>query len=261
MKHHPICLSALVLAVFLAAPPWTFGQSRPPSDASSFRPGLEFEYGSRTVGWTENGQDATSRASFWTAGLVLEYRIRTVFSVAARVGYSSTSFDALTFRQLPLSIELETGGMGGLLLGAEVEKSITSGEAYSLDLAGQFLASLGFNKKWDVPGLAVEGTVEGKSTWMRAVFGPIIAFRGWPGIVPFLFPRLDYFWGQFKLDESVQELQGSEQKDLKGKAIFGLALGADLELSERLFLRCEGAVYPREGGTDFSLRVRTLYAF
>lgn len=261
MKHRPICLFPLVLVVFLAAPCLNFGQSRPPAEASSFRPGVEFAYGSRTVGWTENGEEATSQASFWLAGFVLEYRIQPGFSVSARVGYSSTSFEDMTFRQLPLSIELESGGMGGLVLGAEVEKSITSGETYSLDLAGQFVASLGLNKKWDIPGLAVEGTVEGKPTWMRAVFGPVIAFRGWPGIVPFLFPRLDYFWGRFKLDETVQELQGSEQKDFKGKAIFGLALGADLELSARLFLRCEGAVYPREGGTDFSLRVRTLYAF
>ena len=261
MKHRPICLYALVLAFFLAAAPLTFGQDRPPSNASSFRPGLEFEYGSRTVGWTENGQDVTSKASFWMASFVLEYGIQPGFSLAARVGYSSTAFDELTFRQLPLSIELEAGGMGGLVLGADLEKSLYSGEAYHLDVVGRFLASLGINKEWDIPGLAVEGTAQGKPTWMNASFGPVLTFRNWAGIAPYIFPRLDYFWGQFKLEETIQELQGNEQKDLKGKAIFGLALGADIELSARLFLRCEGAVYPREGGADYSFVIRTLYAF
>lgn len=261
MKYRWICCRPLVLAVFLTVTPLTFGQARPPADASAFRPGLEFEYGSRTVGWTEDGQDAISKASFWLASVVFEYRIQPGFSLAARIGYSSTSFEELAFRQIPLSIELEAGGLGGLLLGAEVEKSLYSGESYGLDIIGQFLASLGLNKTWNIPGLAVEGSVQGKPTWMRASLGPVLTFRGWEGVTPFLFPRLDYFWGQFKLDETVQELQGSEQKDLKGKAIIGLALGADLKLSPRLHLRCEGALYPREGGTDYSFMVRTLYSF
>lgn len=261
MKFRPMCCGTLVFVLFLGFTPAAFGQARPPSDTSSFRPGLELEYGSRTVGWTEDGQEATSKMTSFLASLVLEFKIQPGFLLAARVGYSSTSFENLVFRRLPLSIELEAGGIGGLLLGAEVEKSLYSGEPYSLDVVGQFLASLGLAKKWDIPGLAVEGSVQGKPTWMKASLGPVLAYRGWEGVTPFLYPRLDYIWGKFRLEETVQELQGSEQKDIKGKAMFGLGLGADLELSTRLRLRGEATLYPREGGTDYSFMVRTLFAF
>lgn len=261
MKHHPFCRCARILAIFFALSAVAFGQAILPSKSSSFRPGLEFEYGSRTVGWTEDGQDVTSKMSFWSANLVLEYEIQPGFSLAAHVGYSSTSFDSLSFRRLPLSIELETGGIGGIVLGAGVEKSLSVGETFSFDLIGQFLASLGFNKKWEIPSLAVEGSVQGKPTWMKASFGPVIAYQGWEGIIPFLYPRLDYMWGKFKLEETVQELQGSEQKDLEGKALFGLGLGADLEISTRLYLRGEASLYPRKGGTDYSFMIRTVYSF
>ncbi|MFZ2053217.1 MAG: hypothetical protein WAU81_03370 [Candidatus Aminicenantales bacterium] len=261
MKNRPMCCGMLVFALFLAFTPAAFGQARPSSDASSFRPGLELEYGSRTVGWTEDGQEVTSKMSSFLASLVLEYEIQPGFALAARVGYTSTSFEGLFFRGLPLSIELEAGGISGILLGAEVEKALVAGETYSLDVVGQFLASLGLNKKWDIPGLAVEGSIQGKPTWMRASFGPVLAYRGWEGVTPFLYPRLDYIWGKFKLEETIQELQGSEQKDIKGKAIFGFGLGADLELSARLRLRGEASLYPREGGTDYSFMVRTLFAF
>jgi hypothetical protein len=261
MKYRPMCCSILIFVLFFAFTPAAFGQARPSSGVSSFRPGLELEYGSRTVGWTEDGLEATSKMSSLLASLILEYEIQPGFVFAARVGYTSTSFDNLAFRQLPFSIELEAGGIGGILLGAEVDKALMAGETYSLDVVGQFLASLGFDKKWDIPGLAVEGSVQGKPTWMKASFGPVLAYRGWEGVTPFIYPRLDYVWGEFKLDESIQELQGNEERDIKGKAIFGLGLGADLELSTRLLLRGEAALYPREGGTDYSFTIRTLFAF
>jgi hypothetical protein len=260
MKYRPMCCSILIFVLFFAFTPAAFGQARPSSGVSSFRPGLELEYGSRTVGWTEDGLEATSKMSSLLASLILEYEIQPGFVLAARVGYTSTSFDNLAFRRLPFSIELEAGGISGILLGAEVEKALVAGGTFNLDVVGQFLASLGFNKKWDIPGLAVEGSVQGKPTWMRASFGPVLSYRGWESITPFVYPRLDYVWGKFKLDESIQELQGSAERDIKGKALLGLGLGTDIELSTRFLLRAEAALYPREGGTDYSFTVRTLFA-
>jgi hypothetical protein len=259
MKHRPIGCCALILTLLISLGPAVLGQAGPQGETSSFRPGLEFEYGSRTVGWTEDGEELTSKMSFWFAGLVLEYEIQPGFLLTGRAGYSSTSFDSLIFRRLPLSVELDSGGIGGIVLGIDVEKSLSDAQTYSIDIAGQFLAALGLNKKWEIPGLAVDGSVQGKPTWMRASLGPVLSYRGWEGVTPFLYPRLDYIWGKLKLEETIQELKGSEQKDLKGKALFGVGLGADFDLSTRFRLRAEAALYPREGGTDFSFLVRTVF--
>ncbi len=260
MKYRPLYCGAVVLVLNLAFGPVASGQSSSPSKAS-FRPGLELEYGSRTIGWTEDSLEPTSKMSLFLASLVLEYDIQPGFVLSARVGYSSTSFEGLVFRHLPFSIELEAGGISGILLGGGLEKALVTGKAYSLDIVGQFLTSLGLGKKWDVPGLAVESSVQGKTTWMKASLGPVLAYRGWKGIVPFLYPRFDYVWGKFKLDEEAQELQGTEEKDIKGKAKFGIGLGADFEITARFRLRGEAALYPRGGGTDYSFMVRTFFSF
>jgi hypothetical protein len=130
-----------------------------------------------------------------------------------------------------------------------------------VDLRGQFIASFGLSKKWKLQGLAVDGSADGKPVWMNASVGPLLTYRGWKGVTPFLCPRFDYLWGSFEFKETIQELTGSEKKEIKGKGRFSLGMGADFELSSSLRFRGEAGFYPRSGGTDFSFTIQTLVAF
>jgi len=263
MKYRPILGCALISVVLFAATPPAFGQARPSSGSSGFRAGLSFGYLSRTLDLNEEVQDVIPKMTSLLASLVLEYEFRPGFSLSAHVGYSSSTFDGLTFRRLPYSLEIDTdsGSMGGILLGAEVEKSVLGGAAFGVDIRGQFFASLGLNKEWKIPGLAVEGSAKGKPIWMKASVGPVLTYQGWEGITPFLYPRFDYLWGNFELGQTVQDLKGNEKKDIKGKSQFCLGLGADFELSASLRFRGEAGLYPRRGGIDYSFTIQTLLAF
>jgi len=263
MKYRPILCSALISVVLCALTPQAFGQASPVSGDSGFRAGLSLGYLSRVLNLSEEVEDVIPKMTSLLASLVLEYEFRPGFSLSAHVGYSSSTFDGLTFRRLPYSLEIDTdsGSMGGILLGAEVEKSVLGGAAFGVDIRGQFFASLGFNKEWKISGLAVEGSAKGKPIWMKASVGPVLTYRGWQGITPFLYPRFDYLWGNFELGQTVQDLKGNEKKDIKGKSQFGLGLGADFELSASLRFRAEAGLYPRQGGLDYSFMIRTLLAF
>jgi hypothetical protein len=263
MKHRPILCCALILVVLFSLTLPAVGQASPGSGNSGLRMGLSLGYLSRTLDLSEEVQDAIPKMTALLASLVFEYEFQPGFSLSAQVGYSSSSFDGLAFRRLPYSLEIDadSGSMGGILLGAQVEKSVVDGGAFGVDIWGQFFASLGLDKEWKIPGLAVEGSAKGKPIWMKASVGPVLTYRRWEGVTPFLYPRFDYLWGSFEFEETVQELEGSEKKDIKGKSQFGLGLGADFELSSSLRFRGEAGIYPRSGGIDYSFMIQTLFAF
>lgn len=263
MRKRPIPFRALTLVLLFAFAMPAVGQDPRDSGNSGFRAGLSLGYLSRAFDLNGEDQDTAPKMTALLASLILEYEFQPGFSLAAHIGYSSSNFDSITFRKIPFSLEIDadSGRLGGILLGAELKKSVLGGASFTVDIRGQFFASLGFGREWKLPGLAVEGSAKGKPTWMKASAGPVLTYRGWEGVTPFLYPSFDYLWGSFEFEEAVQELKGSEKKDIKGKSLFGLGLGSDFVLSSSLRFRAEASLYPWRGGTDYSFMIQTLLAF
>jgi hypothetical protein len=260
MKKRPRWLTAFFLVFVLFAIPLAVAQT--PSKAASsihFQPGLRFDYFSRTVSWSKD--EATSKLTSFIGSLVLGIEFRPGFSLAAILGYSSTDFDSVTFSRLPISVDFGGGGISGYILGAEICGRLHAGPSLGIDLVGQFLTCQGGNKKWDVPGLVVPGTVEGEQTWMRASIGPQFIYREWKGFSPYVFPSFDYVWGTFTMKETIQTLSGEEKKDHKGKSLFGIALGAIIDVSAKIKIKGEAGIYPYNGGVDYSAMVKALFSF
>jgi len=260
MKQMPCWLTAFFLVLVLFTAPLVIAQA--PSKAASsthFQSGLRFDYFSRTVGWSND--EATSKLTSFIGSLVLGIEFRPGFSLAAILGYSSTDFESVTFSRLPLSVDFGGGGISGYVLGGEICGRLLSGPSLGIDLVGQFLTCLGGNKKWDIPGLVVSGTVEGKQNWMRASIGPQFIYREWKGFSPYVFPSFDYLWGTFTMKETIQTLGGEEKKDHKGKSLFGIALGANIDVSAKIQIKGEAGIYPYDGGVDYSAVLKALISF
>ncbi len=251
---------ALVLILALGLTAAAAAQYRD-SAPSAFSTGVRFEYFSQTIAWDDQGGELTSDLTSILASLVFEYQVGPSFSLAALVGYSSSAYKGLVFRQLPLSIALEGGGVGGILLGGEVKAALLSGGSFGLDISGQLMASLGASKKWDIPDLAVEGTAEGKPVWLRAVAGPVFTFGRSQSFRPYLYPNVRYLWGTFELKETIQDLTGTEKKDIKGRGLAGISAGADSLLSQKILLRIEAGLYPHSDGADYSAMATIIFSF
>jgi len=260
MKKSPCWVTAIFLALFFCMSLVAAAQPRPKSSSSSpFKLGLRFDYFSRTISWDDD--KATSELTSYFGSLVLEYKFLPGFSLAALVGYSSSTLDGLIFRNLPLSIDFEGGGINGLIWGGEINKSLLSGGSLGIDIFGQFLAYLGTKKEWTIPGLAVSGTIEGKPSWMRASVGPVFTYRGWKNFSPYLYPNVDYLWGKFEMKETVETLNGKENKEIKGKSLFGIAFGADFDLSAKFRFKAEAGVFPYKDSVDYSVMLKALFSF
>lgn len=255
MGRRPLSLTALTLFFFLIVVQQVFAQSL---GLSSFRPGLRFEYVARTIGWDE---DKTSNLAAYLATVVLECKIREDLTLAGLVGYSYSNFDGLVFRRLPLSIAVPDSGVSGVLLGGEISWNFLSLKTLQVGAFGQFLASLGLKKTWDIPGLSVPGSVKAQPTWMRLSFGPVLSYKVGQGYVIYFHPSYNSLWGTFSLEEKVETLEGKEEKEIKGESQIGMALGSMLSLAENFRIKAEFGLYPFKSSTDFSILLQVLYVF
>ena len=229
------------------------------SDGLRIKPGIHFEYFNRKMTWDE--KKYSSELKSYLFALNAEFQIEDGFSLHTIVGYSLSSFDTLVFRQLPFSVELEVGNIDGYVFGAELRKSLIYSGNFEVGAYGQFIYYLGKEKEWDLPGLNVPGTVTGKPTWMRASLGPIITYTGFDNITPYLCLCYNNLWGKFKMTQNVQNLQGTEEKDLRSKSLIDVSLGSFFDLTDRFFLKSEVHISPHGDGMDLGFVLVAAFSF
>jgi hypothetical protein len=238
-------------AMFILSFPFlAFSQSQGVSfsDGLKIKPGIQFEYFNRKMTWDEKKYTSELRAYLFA--LNAEFEIDEGFSLHAIVGYSLSNFDALVFRQLPFSVELEVGNIDGYVVGAELRKSLIYSGNFELGAYGQFIYYLGKEKEWDLPGLSVPGTVTGKPTWMRASVGPIVTYTGFDYFSPYLCLCYNNLWGKFKITQHIQTLEGNEEKELRSKSLVDASLGSIVHLTDRFSIKGEVHISPHGDGTD-----------
>lgn len=223
----------------------------------SVKPGLGFEYFSRTIEWNE--QESKLKSYFFT--LNAEFKLQSGLSAATFLGYSSSNFNSLIFRNLPFSLELEGGRIGGYILGGEIKKSLFYIQDFEIGGVAQFAYYFGKKEKWEISGLNVEGTAEGKPSWMRAQVGPLFLYKGYDYFYPYLYLSFNKLWGTFKMDQTIQDLKGNENKKISGKSLFNASLGAIYEISTAFSLKGEASIMPYKDGVDLGLMIKATYSF
>ena len=259
-KFHLIFLAILLCLIFTrfsSAQDQEEGMFR----AVSITPGIGFEFFSRTITWDDGQYTSKLKSSFFTFNT--EFEFGKGFFINAILGYAmpGSSYDELTLRELPISVELDVGTIKGYLVGAEIKKSFIYAKDLQIDVLGQFYYYMGSKKEWEIPDLAVDGTVEGDPSWMSASIGPVFTYRGFDSFYPYLYLNFNKLWGKFKMLQTIQDLTGSEDKKISGASSFGVSLGSIFNLSEVFGIKAEGNFIPDGDRVDFGFTVRIMYSF
>ena len=257
-KHFTLFLVALFC---LCLPKDSFPQQQDISFSSGLRikPGARFEYVSRKVTWDEESQTLDLKSKIFA--LNLEIEINEGFSISGLVGYALSDYDALIFRGLPFSVELPSGDIGGYVFGAEVKKSLFYHNDFEFGLYGQFLYHIGKEETWEIPGLNVTGTATGKPTWQRASAGPYIQYTGLDSFSPYLAVCYNRLWGKFKMQQIIQTLKGTEEKEFVPKSQFDISLGSILTLNDYFYLKGEVHILPYNDGVDVGFVAIAAFSF
>ncbi len=225
------------------------------------REGIGVDYFSRTVGVKD--EQTTTKINTFLLTLNTEFNISEGFSLEAILGYSLSNFNDLPFRKLPVSLELDVGSIGGLLGGFFMSKRIIQGRNFEINAAGKVLYYKGLKQQWPIPGLSVDGTANGKPSWLNVQAGPVFTYTGFVSFLPYFNISYNKLWANFIMDETIQELSGSEEKKLIGKSNFSLAFGFIYEVSSRLEFKFEGLLLPHSDfkSADYGTLVRLIYVF
>jgi len=228
---------------------------------ASITPGIGFEFFSRTITWDDDQYTSQLKSYFFTFNTEFEFGKGFFFNAILGYAFPGSSYDELTFRELPISVELDVGTIKGYLVGAEIKKRLAYVNDFQVDVLGQFFYYMGSKKEWEIPDLVVEGTVEGDPSWMRASIGPVFTYSGFDYFYPYLYLNFNKLWGKFKMVQTIQDLTGSEDKKISGASSFGASLGAIFNLTEVFAIKAEGNFIPHGDRVDFGFTVRAIYSF
>lgn len=261
MKKFFILLLSIVLTMsFICFSP-SLAQEQKLFQAQSIKSGVGFEYFSRTISWDDNQHSSKLKSNFFT--LNIEFEFKKGLSLGVILGYSFSTYNELAFRELPISVQFgeDSESIGGYVLGLEIKKSIISAEKLRIDGLAQFFSSFGIKKEWEIPDLVVEGKVEGKPSWMRIAVGPVFTYTGFGSLSPYLYLNFNKLWGKFKMDETIENLTGNENKKISGKSSFCALVGFRLELTESISVKTEASFMPYKEGVDMGFMIKALYSF
>jgi hypothetical protein len=252
-------LLAVSCCLSLATQSFPQTQREPFSRGLRLKPGARIEYFSRSVTWGNEEYETNLKATIMA--LNLEIEINDGFSVHALAGYVLSDYDVLTFRQIPFSVELDTGNTGGFILGAEIIKSLYDSGRFQIGLLGQFTHHLGKEKTWDIPGLNVTGSVTEKPIWMRGSAGVYIKFMGHESLSPYIAICYNNLWGKIEIKQTIENLKGTEEKELQCKGLLDITMGSTLSLRDNIFLRGEAHALPYGDGIDLGFVAIAAFSF
>jgi hypothetical protein len=226
----------------------------------SFIPGLGAEYFDRTISWDDDTYTSQLKSLFFT--LSAEFEVIEGVEITGLIGLSQSNFDALAFRDLPISVELGVGNISGYMVGGDLEVSLFAIENIQIKARGEFVHSFGSYTEWPFEGLSVEGgIVAGTPTWSRAKIGPLFELVDPGSLSPFFHIYFDSLWGSFKIEEDILDLTGEEKKKIKGKGKIGATVGIHYQIVETVSFLAQANAWPYSGGVDWGVSARLLFAF
>lgn len=258
-------VSALMMLVVFTTLSYTQEVTPDFSNGSRWSAGLGFEYFKRTISWDEDTLVSPLKAYLMT--FHVSYEIMDGLNLGGIIGYSSSDFESLTFRELPLSLTMDKGSIGGMLFGGEAEFTFYETESFGVSVLGQYIYYKGGEKQWNIPGLAVEGTATGKPNWSRATIGASFKYLASNMFLPYLNVAFSSLSGTFSMEESIQELNRTEEKKISSVGKILIGVGAIYDFSQSFSLLLEADLTPHgsgdnyEGGVDFGAFVRIMYSF
>jgi hypothetical protein len=249
----------LAACLILAAAPAGRAQEKSLFRGTAIKLGLGTDAFSRRVQW-DKGPDG-SKLEAYQVTLASEFEFPVDLTLGLFAGLDFSDFNGLFFRDLPFSIDYQAGAVKGLFFGGELRKGLFSFGDFETETAVRFVSSLGSTKKWPIEGFAVPGAAQGKPRWSQFDAGASLIYAAYEKFVPYLGVSLSWLWGDFRMTETMGDLQGTQVRKLRQKGLLRISLGTNFHVTNQLSLRGEAGIIPAKGGTDLGASLRFLYGF
>jgi opacity protein-like surface antigen len=221
--------------------------------------GLSYENFSRTLVW--KGDTASSRIQANLISARADFGFAKGIVVSLTAGLVLTDFKALTFSALPISLQYDGAPLKGFAFGAEVVAPFLKLSDFEIAGTGRIVYSFGMSKTWPLEGFAVDGKASGESSWFEMAAGPRVSYHFFGRVVPYLEFCARWLGAGFKMTETLEDLDGTEKKQVRGDFAFSAALGADAAVTDRISIKAKAGILPFAGGVDGLISIGVMYKF
>jgi len=218
-----------------------------------------FEYFQRTIAWDESDETTKLKSSLFTFRPSLEFNQRV--ALAGVVGYTLSNHASITCRELPISVELDSGSIGGWIFGGELAAMLVETGDFEIGVRGEYVIYTGKEQILEIPGLAVEGEMTTQSQWRRAHAGLQFTYVRYTYIYPYLRVAYDDLRGRLDIQQDILDLTGSQERTLKSRGKFNAVLGLDYEPIDRWTIKGELSILPNSSSVDWGAMASLSYAF
>lgn len=223
------------------------------------RAGGGFEYMARTVAWDDGEEESTLKNMLFTFRPAVEINRR--ISLGGIIGYTLSDFDLVSYSELPLTLEVNLGNIGGLVLGGELEAALLEVNNFEIGVRGEYVTYIGKEETMEIPLPSVDGEATTKPEWTRIHAGIQFTYIPYASFYPYLRLAYDSLQGSFAVNQTILDLTGDQTRDLKAKGKFNAALGLFYDLMDRLEFRGEVQVIPNGDNVDFAVAAGLTYVF
>jgi len=213
----------------------------------------------RTVRWDKGPDESVLKTS--TLGLAADMTFARGFGLSLFAGLGSADADGTVFRALPISLKCAGGAVRGFSFCAAVRKTLFSFGDIETRARARYVTYTGSSKSWPIEGFAVDGDARGRPKWSELEIGPTLAYKAFKNFTPYLGVSLDWCRGDFRMTETLGELDGTQTRKFAQKGLLRIALGASCDLWRGLVVDGEAAVVPSKGKADVNATLRLLYGF
>jgi len=232
----------ILLFVVLALTPAQalFAKSHP-EKTTVWEYGLTVDLYNRGIKWTD--QTSTLKS----LNLMLDLKAKNLsnfLDLNLFAGLGNTSLNGLLFEHLPRGLDYQGGQISGLIFGVKAGADLFSASDFIFGATADFATYLSFNKTFPIEDLVVNGQAKAEPSWSQASAGIVITYDGFENIQPFIEANLSFLWGQFKMTEIIEDLEGAQTINIKNSTLMSLTLGWNISLADKISLIPKVRAFP-----------------
>jgi len=163
------------------------------------------------------------------------------------VGYASHSMrKTVEFNTLPLSVQLQGKTFAGVLLGVHARSNFFSWDNFTFQSNAQVLTFMESTQNLPVTLDLAKGNAEIKHSITESSIDLLVQYEGLSSCNIYAGPQLAWVSGDYKVNETIETLQGSQELSYKQKKLFGIIAGAHMEVGN-FDIKAELSLFSRTG--------------
>ncbi len=219
--------------------------------------GITLAYNSAKIKFDEEAGMGPNTLIYPYLALQLEIDAFDFITLGALVGFNSNHFkDPINVTSLPLSLGFDQDKYRSIMFGVNAYSGFYEIGDFTVIGKGEYLYFKMHRNTFDLSLPIASGSATGANSFSQLNVQLLVQYDGFSNISIFFGPQLNLIDGEFKVEETIADLNAESTLKYHQQKTFGLVGGVNFEVGDNLTVELEAALLAKTGFT-----ARILYIF